>query len=275
MTDEKFDVQLGQIQETLLLPLVARIVETKHKNGILSDPKSVEIAKKINFDYRVVEKKLLEIGVAGLAARAVQFDIQIKNFQQTHPKGKILTLGAGLDTYYYRCDNGQTLWYDLDLQDSMKLREQLLPIPNERVKNITKSLFDITWVKDIGSIEDGLLILVPGVFPYFEEKEIMNLFKVIAPQLTGAYILFDIVSNFGKFIVNQQFKDSGMTNVQLKWAVLDSHDLEKWSPNIQVEKSIPFFSQIEAKGRYQILTLISMKTNDFLSMSQVVKIKFV
>jgi O-methyltransferase involved in polyketide biosynthesis len=275
MTSEKLDIQLGQIQETLLLPLTARIVETKHKNGILSDPKSVEIGENLNFNYRQIENKITEIGVAGLATRAVQFDLQIKSFQQQHPKGKILTLGAGLDTYYYRCDNGQNQWYDLDLEDSMHLRKQLLPIPNERVHYITKSLFDVSWIKDIGPIEEGLLILVPGVFPYFEEEEVMNFLKIIAPQLAGANILFDIISNFGKIIINQKFKESGMTDVQLKWAAIDTQEFEKWSPNIKVVYTIPYFSGIKMKSRYNILTNISMRINDFLLIGQIVKLKFV
>lgn len=275
MTNEKLDIQLGQIQETLLLPLTARIVETKHKNGILSDPKSVEIGENLNFNYRQIENKITEIGVAGLATRAVQFDLQIKSFQQQHPKGKILTLGAGLDTYYYRCDNGQNQWYDLDLEDSMHLRKQLLPIPNERVHYITKSLFDVSWIKDIGPIEEGLLILVPGVFPYFEEEEVMNFLKIIAPQLAGANILFDIISNFGKIIINQKFKESGMNDVQLKWAAIDTQEFEKWSPNIKVVYTIPYFSGIKMKSRYNILTNISMRINDFLLIGQIVKLKFV
>ena len=103
----------------------------------------------------------------------------------------------------------------------------------------------------------------------------MNFLKIIAPQLTGAAILFDIVSHFGKLLVNQQFKASEMTQAKLKWAILDSHQFETWSPNILVEQSIPYFSQINTNGRYQLLTNISMKTNDFLKMSQIIKLKFV
>lgn len=275
MANEKLDIQLGQIQETLLLPLTARIVETKHHDGIISDLKSVEIGEQLNFNYNEIEDKLTEIGVAGLATRAVQFDLEIKKFQTIHPKGKILTIGAGLDTYYYRCDNGQNQWYDLDLEDSMNLRKHLLPIPNERVHYITKSLFDVSWIKDLGSLEDGLLILVPGVLPYFVEKEVSNFLKIVAPQLTGAYMLFDVISYLGKFMVNQKFRESGMTKVQLKWAVIDVEEFEKWSSNIQVVYSIPFFSGIKAKGRYRLLTTISMKTNDLLSISQIVKLKFI
>lgn len=275
MANEKLDIQLGQIQETLLLPLTARIVETKHHDGVISDPKSVEIGEQLNFNYKEIEDKLTEIGVAGLATRAVQFDLEIKKFQKIHPKGKILTIGAGLDTYYYRCDNGQNQWYDLDLEDSMNLRKHLLPIPNERVHYITKSLFDVSWIKDLGSLEDGLLILVPGVLPYFVEKEVSNFLKIVAPQLTGAYMLFDVISYLGKFMVNQKFRESGMTKVQLKWAVIDVEEFEKWSSNIQVVYSIPFFSGIKAKGRYRLLTKISMKTNDLLSISQIVKLKFI
>src|SRR5690606_35165326 len=111
-------------------------LETKRENGVLQDPTSVELAEKINFNYRKIGREISDIGVAGLVVRAVRFDEKIREFQKTHPDGKILTIGAGLDTFFYRMDNGRNIWYDLDLEDSIVLREKLLPIPNDRVHYI-------------------------------------------------------------------------------------------------------------------------------------------
>lgn len=271
---EKIKIELGEVQETLLLPLTARVIETQRKNGILKDPTSVEISKKLQINIKSLERKISEIGIAGLAVRAIKMDEEIKKFQEKHPKGKIITLGVGLDTYFYRCDKGQNLWYDIDLEDSIELRKKVLPIPNERVHYITKSLFDISWIHDIGNVDDGVLILVPGVFPYFDENEIRNFLTAIAPKLTHAKMVFDIISLLGLNMVNQQFKNSGMTKAQLKWGIIDAHEIESWSPHIAVEEAEPFFKNIHSRGRYFLPTTIIMQLNDLFRTTQIVKLKF-
>lgn len=271
----KIDIQLGDIQETLLLPLSARVIESKLANGILKDPKSVEIAEKMNFNYRKIGKEISETGVAGLVVRSVKFDQHIKAFQHQHPQGKILTLGAGLDTSFYRCDNGQTIWYDLDLEDTMALRENLLPAPNERVHYIRKSLFDITWIDDLGSIEGGLLILAPGVFPYFHEAEIRDLLKVIAPKLPGAYLTFDIISQLGILLINNRIHEAGMKNAHLRWGIIEAGEIEKWSDNIELAGAEPYFKDIHHLERFHFFTRQIMKINDFLSITQIVQLKFI
>lgn len=270
---EKINFELGAIQETLLLPLTARVIESKKRNGIINDPKSIDVVRKINFNYRELGRKMSEFGVFGLAVRAYKFDQLIVNFLKDHPKGKILTLGAGLDTSYYRCDNGQALWYDLDLEDSLNLREKLLPPPNERVTYIKKSLFDISWMDDVGSTEDGLLILVPGVFPYLEEESIKNLVKIAAEKLTGANMVFDAVSHLGAFIIGQMIYASGMKNAHLNWKILQAKEIEKWSPHISVTAE-PFFKDISKLKGISIMNRQIIRMNDFLLISQIVNLKF-
>ncbi|MCO5232151.1 MAG: class I SAM-dependent methyltransferase [Chitinophagales bacterium] len=269
------DIQLGGVQKTLLLPFVARIIETKHKNGILHDTKTLEIAKKIHFDLGKIQREMSEVGIAALAVRSVKFDKHIKAFQKTHPNGKILTLGAGLDTYFYRCDNGSNLWYDLDLDDTLSLREKLLPIPNQRVNYIKKSLFDITWIDDIGSIEEGLLILVPGVLPYFPEEDVKNFFKIISSELKGAAIVFDTISQMGILFVNQRIHRSGMETANLNWGIVDPKEMESWGRHIQVEEVEKYFKNISQLPRYNIITKQLMRLNDLFSISQIIKIRFI
>ncbi len=43
----KIKTNLSNVPETLLIPLRARMNETNSKNGIISDPKSIEIVEQI------------------------------------------------------------------------------------------------------------------------------------------------------------------------------------------------------------------------------------
>jgi O-methyltransferase involved in polyketide biosynthesis len=149
---KKIAIQLGRVQETLLLPLVSRAKETEYKKPLLNDTKAVELFNQLDVDRKKLLRNITEIGVHGLCYRAYKMDEAIKVFLQQHPNGKILDIGAGLDTTYYRCDNGKALWYDLDLPDSISLRKQLLPEPNNRVRYIAKSMLDYSWIDDIGDI---------------------------------------------------------------------------------------------------------------------------
>ncbi|MEM6989215.1 MAG: class I SAM-dependent methyltransferase, partial [Myxococcota bacterium] len=44
-------VELGDVQETLLIPLLARAVETSRSNGLLEDPRAVEIVEQLDYDF--------------------------------------------------------------------------------------------------------------------------------------------------------------------------------------------------------------------------------
>lgn len=267
-------LNLGIVQETLLLPLAARVAESKRSHGAVNDPKSIEVAQKINFNYRKVAKDITPLGVVSLAYRARRFDELIRDFLEQHPKGIVLTLGAGLDTSYYRCDNGQAKWFDLDLEDSLALREQLLPPPNDRVQYLRKSLFDISWIDDIGDIQNGLFIQVAGVLPYLEEEDVKNLITILSKKLSGATMIFDAVSSFGALMVGNLIYAAGMKEAHLKWKVLNARDLEKWSEHIQAD-SEPFFKYLPKKNRGGFINDQIMMVNDFLRIAQIIQLKFV
>lgn len=272
---QKLDIQLGNIQETLLLPLSARAYETSKPKGIIQDSKSLELVKQLRYDYKKMARNMSDFGVYALAIRALKFDRYINDFQKKFPNGKILTIGAGLDTYYYRVDNGTSLWYDLDLHDTMELRKQLLPTPNSRVQYIAKSMFDISWIDDIGSTENGLLILIPGVLPYFNEEQVKDLLVEIAPKLPNTSVVFDTISQLGILLANHRIKDLGIENAPLKWGIIDTHLIEDWSEHIETEEIQTFFDQYSDNKEIQFFTRLLMKMNDFLSASQIVKIKFI
>ena len=77
-------------------------------------------------------------------ARAKQFDDKVRAYITVHPRASVVNIGAGLDTAFYRVDNGLIHWYDLDLPLVINFRRQLLLEP-ERVTFIAKSFLDPSW----------------------------------------------------------------------------------------------------------------------------------
>lgn len=274
-TAEKIKPHLGAVQETLLLPLIGRAEEAGWKEPILNDRKAVELVQQLDFDYQRAAGQMMEVGILSMAVRAFKMDKEITRFLATHPDGKVLNIGAGLDTAFYRCDNGNAVWYDLDLPDSMEVRNKLLPPENERVHYIAKSMFDYSWIDDIGDISNGLFIIIPGVLPYFKEEQVKSFLQHIASQLAGAQVMFDTTSNLGRLIIGRRIRKAGMSEAHLGWGVISASQVEAWSPAIQVVKVEKFFKGIERKKSYKASTRRLMFWNDLLSLGQLFHLRFV
>ena len=69
----------------------------------------------------------------------------IRDFLERRPNGAIVQLGCGLETTYYRCDNGRARWYAVDLPHVIEYRRGLLPEP-EREFYISGDAFVKDWI---------------------------------------------------------------------------------------------------------------------------------
>ena len=164
---DKIDIKLKNVQETLLLPLWGRAVETQKKEPLLVDKTANEIINKISYNFSTITKNLSEISQLGWVARSLTFDRIIKQFLEKHPKATIVNIGCGFDTTFDRIDNGDVYWYDLDLPDVIELRRQFIK-ENNRRKFIISSFLDYGWLNKL-EIQDNILFIAAGVFYYFEE----------------------------------------------------------------------------------------------------------
>ena len=117
---DKTQVELGQVQQTLFFPLLARARETESKRPLLNDPKAVELVREIGFDQATFRSLMRFIVVI----RTMIFDWWIRQFLADHPNGTVVELGTGLNTRFERTDNGSVHWIDLDLPDTIELRRR-------------------------------------------------------------------------------------------------------------------------------------------------------
>ena len=63
---------------------------------------------------------------SGVIARTIVLDRLTKAWLSAHPGAVVVNIACGLDTRCYRM-SGYAHWYNLDLPETMAVREKLLP----------------------------------------------------------------------------------------------------------------------------------------------------
>jgi O-methyltransferase involved in polyketide biosynthesis len=238
---EKIRIELGKVQETLLLPLWGRAVESQKKEPRLIDRMAVEIIDKIDYDFSRITGNISYISQYAWVARGLHVDRFIMDFIKVHPGATVVNIGCGLDTTFERIDNGKILFYDLDLPDVIDLRKKLFRNVARR-KLIACSFLDSKWFNQI-QIRGGLLIIAAGVFYYFDQKQIKEFFISLAGRFSACELFFDAASPLGVRVANEQVIQSGGMHETtiLKWGIKSAKVIEKWDQRIHLEKEFPMF----------------------------------
>lgn len=228
-------VQLGAVQETLLVTLWARAVEAQKSRPILNDRRSVEIVDRMSYDFdRFRSAPASQIGVC---IRSLQLDRWVQGFLREHPNGTVVEIGAGLNTRFERVDNGSVRWFDLDLPDAMMLRRRFFEESDRRTL-ISASVLDSDWIGVVKAAADGPFLLVAeGVFMYLPERDLRPLFSRLADAFPGALLLFDTMSTW--WVENQRRHDAlEHVEARLQWGLDDVGDLEWWDSRFKIVDSV-------------------------------------
>jgi O-methyltransferase involved in polyketide biosynthesis len=230
-------VNLGTVQETLLIPLWARAVELKQPDPILRDPKSAEIMATIDYDFdKFNHAKSSQVGCC---LRGFIFDNWVRQFLDQHPQATIVEIGAGLNTRFERVDNGQVRWFDLDLPDVMTIRQQFFQ-PSDRHHFIAASALDLDWIAQVKAASNApYLFVVEGVLMYLKEAQVMQLFAHLMQHFPGALTAFDSMS---ALMAKNQRQHDIMKNMeaQFDWHLSDVRKIQKWDDRYQVLEIVHF-----------------------------------
>ena len=108
------------------------------------------------------------VRVAFFDKRRAIFDEQVRSFLEKAPDGLVVNLGGGLNTRFYRLDNSQVEWIDLDLSGVIAFRKKLHEPERKRHRMIAASVFDDDRVVEIKRYaRSRVLFVAEGLFPYF------------------------------------------------------------------------------------------------------------
>lgn len=254
-------ITLSAVEETLFIPLWCRAQASMKCPSWFCDPKAVELVETIDYDFSAFDARLDPIIQLTSVARARQCDDVLKAYIADHPHTSVVDLGAGLDTAFYRIDNGLIEWYDLDLPDVIAVRKQLLP-ETDRVHSIAKSLLDMSWCDDLTDIGDGVFAVARAVLGYFSEAQVKKFFSALADRLPGAETVFTAYSRGGVSLVNKSLQRVGMMNAAMKWVLEDANDLTRWDDRVAVVDEFSFFRDIPYDPAWGEETISKIRAND-------------
>jgi O-methyltransferase involved in polyketide biosynthesis len=181
---ESIPVDLSGVPETLLGNLGRR--DAAARSGALKDPVAIEVVDRLDYDFAGFAP-----GAKLHAVRVATFDQAVRHFLGQHPAGTVVALGEGLETQFWRVDNGQVRWLTVDLPETMELRQRVLP-DGPRQSSHSGSALDLDWLDRLNPA-DPILVTAQGLFPYLQRDQVHGLIAEIAERLPGSLVVFDVV----------------------------------------------------------------------------------
>lgn len=183
-------VELQGVPETLLWTLYHRATEARRPDAVIEDPRAVELLTAIEYPFQA------RFGPAGgpqaqwQALRARTFDEAVRRFLADRPGGTVVALGEGLETGFWRVDDGRVRWLTVDLPQTLAVRRELLGDDPPRRRSVACSATDERWMDEVDPSR-GVLVTAQGLLMYLERAEVDALVDALARRFPGAAFVFD------------------------------------------------------------------------------------
>ena len=246
LVKEKLD--LSAVEETALLTLYAKVIESKSDDPIIRDKKAEELVARLNPLLREsnskMARRLSKFAIdprlsIHIPLRSKKYDQYAEDFLLRHPQGIIINMGCGMDTRFFRIDNGKVHFFDLDLPELIRFKQQLLQ-ENERYRMIGQSVLDFSWMERVADVKQPVLILAEGVLMYLPEGDVKHLVlelqhrfpeSELVCELTNHTWIEGIGGKLARVKMKHQFRMG--TDADFKFGVSNARDLESWGAGIQ------------------------------------------
>lgn len=218
-------ITLSGVPETMLQTVYARARESRGR-GVIRDAKAEELVEKLDYDFSLAEKDTAMR--SGVIARTIVLDRLTTAYLAGHPGAVVVNIACGLDTRCYRM-TGYRHWYNLDLPETMAVREKLLP-ESGAVTQIAMSAMD-DWGSRIEETDAPVLIIIEGLIMYLTEADVQRIFAVIAGRFDAATVLVETMNP----MVVKRFKEKSIegSNAKFTWGVKDGRALAALLPDFR------------------------------------------
>jgi O-methyltransferase involved in polyketide biosynthesis len=189
--NDRIKVELEGVPETLLWNLYNRAAEARRPSSrLLDDPRAVELVDRIDYPF----ERFGGTPMAQWHALRVRcLDGEVRRFLAERPGGTVVALGEGLETQFWRVDDGRVRWLSVDLPETVAVRRNLLPDDPPRRRSLACSALDLRWMDEIGADVPprDVLVTAQGLLMYLPESEAKGLIAACAERFPGGRFLFD------------------------------------------------------------------------------------
>lgn len=181
-------ITLTGVPETMLQTVYARARESAGR-GAIRDETAEQIIGSLDYDFSLAEKDTAMR--SGVIARTIVLDRLVGAWLGRHPGTVVVNLACGLDTRCYRM-KGYQHWYNLDLPETITVRQQLLP-ESGAISQLAMSAMD-DWGAAIRETDAPALVIIEGLTMYLSEADVRRIFEVIAARLPKAEVFVETMN---------------------------------------------------------------------------------
>lgn len=258
------------VEDTLFVPMLGRIYASEHFPHILHDQKALELKSKLPANLNGQDTQT-QYTLMASAVRSTNMDRYIQDFMHRCPTGIIVQLGCGLETTFFRNDNGKTIWYEVDLPDVIAYRQELLG-EAERDRCITADAFGEEWIRQVRQAHpaEPILVTASGLFYYFEEETVLKLFNTLK-KYGKIEILFDTVNSVGMKRMAKYMEQVGHADAAMYFCVDNAHDLAAEVGGALCSEE-PYYAHTDKKG-LKLMTSMTMKVSDRFMMVKMIHLQ--
>ena len=247
----KEKIKLSGVPETMLQTIYARAKESRGR-GAIHDIKAEELIEKLDYDFSPADKDAAMR--SGVIARTIVLDRLTKAWLASHPGAVVVNIACGLDTRCYRM-SGYAHWYNLDLPETMAVREKLLP-ESGVISQIAMSAMD-EWGDEIKEQNAPALILIEGLTMYLSEADVQRIFRMISRRFEKATVFVETMNP----MIVKRFKEKSIegSHAKFTWGVKDGPALAALLPDFHfVEEHSLTEGMAEFVPIYKLLDKLSV-----------------
>ena len=246
-------VNISGVPETMLQTVYARSVHSKKTEHKFYDKKAVEIVAQLDYDFSNAEKDAAMSN--GVIARTILLDRMVGDFINRNPNATIVNIACGLDTRFYRVDNGKIHWYNIDLPETIDLRRKFLD-EDGRVSMISCSAMNEKWADKIENPKDKTLVIIEGLTMYLNENDVHQILSIIDRRFKNVEIIMETMNPF--VVKHIKEKSIKATKAKFTWGLKSGKDLKTIAPNFNWVKDISLTDGMkELYPIYKFLSLLS------------------
>ena len=229
----KEKVNVSGVPETMIQTLYARAKESGKNNPKIKDTMAVEIVGKLDYDFSNADQdKAMSYGVV---ARTIVLDELVEKYLSSHPDTVVINIASGLDTRCYRMKGKYLRWYNIDLPETMQIREKFLT-ENGPVYQIAKSAMDASYVDEIEYAGENVLVVIEGLSMYLKEADVLQMFSIIEKAFPKATVMVETMSPF--VVKHVKEKSIEGSNAKFTWGIKNGKLLQQLVPAFTYKQEV-------------------------------------
>lgn len=249
MNINESELDFSGVEETALLTLYSRAMESRSQNPILKDEKAEELVVKLDELLQKrngkMAKQLYSRSIdprlaVHIPLRALKYDEYTRAFLEKQPEGVVVNLGCGMDTRFFRVDNQKVNFFDIDLPEMIRIKKQLIT-ETRHYTMIGQSVLEMDWMDRVSALQKPVIFLAEGLFMYLPGESVKSLVLQMQKRFPGSELVCELTNRawvegfWGKLAAMKMKRRFKMgADAGFKFGVSDARELETWHKGIEL-----------------------------------------